>query len=591
LPKVKRRYYKTIFGHLYAGKNSLFFYKDWRKGHNKFSDAIRKVHDQGFLYTATFDLTACYDSIDHSVLGYFLQDLGIQKEFVNLLCDYLKLWTASSTEKKIYQGHGIPQGPLSSGLLSEVVLRYFDENRTEKPQSWRYFRYVDDIRFFSKKEHDLRFMLIEMDFLSKQIGLFPQSSKIEIHKVADIEKEIKSVSHPSEPIGVKISPNQAEVQKRLIELSPRFKVNNETRFKYVLGRAEPSAKLSARLLNVLNKQPHLYFSIFTYFSRYAQISKKTSIKLLELLKNNRLYPALTAAGLRSIRDRCHPDIQTDLENFARSIVDDAQFGWSPELHATAAAILLVYGRMLWKQTLEHVAQNDDWWLQSELLQHVQIDHIGNPSYESLLNELLKDKSVDVSLVAAELLSTQSLTVNSTIDKINPVAQLALRKLGLRSVRRSGFCPVSTTIQHMLGSSVNMINWKKLFGLHYNNVVSKIARLRAYYETDATALVNLLDTIHDDLLDSLFTNQVGGIGSYTHGNIGGALGSKTSRFALAFPEAYKTFNEIHQKRLESFLSHSKVKRTGKCTRYVEFNYIGKVKKRLRRAYLEIWNKWK
>jgi len=167
LPRVKRRYYKTIFGHLYTGKSSLFFYKDWRQGYKKFGDAIRKIHAQGFLYTATFDLTACYDSIDHSVLGYFLQDLGIQKEFVNLLCDYLKLWTASSTEKRIYQGHGIPQGPLSSGLLAEVVLRYFDENRTEKPKSWRYFRYVDDIRFFAIREHDLRYMLVEMDFLSR----------------------------------------------------------------------------------------------------------------------------------------------------------------------------------------------------------------------------------------------------------------------------------------------------------------------------------------------------------------------------------------------------------------------------------------
>jgi len=341
---------------------------------------------------------------------------------------------------------------------------------------------------------------------------------------------------------------------------------------------------------MLRRQPHLFSPIFNYFNRFVQIPRKTSIEILELLKSNGLYPALTAAGLRSLRGRCHPDIQTDLEKFARSTVDEAKFGWSPELHAAAAAILLVYGRMSWKQTLEHVAQKDDWWLQSELIQHVQIDQIGDPSYEALLNELLNDTAVDVSLVAAEFLSTHSLAVNCTIDKINSIAQLALRKMGLISVRRSGFCPVSAVMQHMLGLSVNMINWKKLLGPHYNNVVSKIARLRAYFETDATAWINLLDTIHDDLLDSLFMNQAGAIGSYTHGNIGSALGSKTSRLALALPEVYKAFNEIHQKRLESFLSHSKTKSTGKCTRYIEFDYIGKVKNRLRKAYWEIWKKW-
>ena len=66
LPKVGKRYYKEVFGNLYAGQRSVFFYRDWRKGYKIFGDAIRKVYTQGFEYSASFDLTACYDSIDHS---------------------------------------------------------------------------------------------------------------------------------------------------------------------------------------------------------------------------------------------------------------------------------------------------------------------------------------------------------------------------------------------------------------------------------------------------------------------------------------------------------------------------------------------
>lgn len=277
-PHVRKRYNKQTFGNLYAGKRSHFFYKDWRKGYKKFGDSLRKIYEKGFVYTASFDLTACYDNIAHSVLEHFLLDLHIQKDFIDLLCRYLRTWTAALTENRIYQGHGMPQGPLSSGLLSEVVLRYFDENHRHKPRSWKYFRYVDDIRFFAKKEVHLRSMLVDMDLLSKRIGLFPQSNKIDIHKVTNIESEIKSISNPPEPYDVKIVPNQKKVIKRINNLSNRFVIDNETRFKFVLASAIPKASLSNRLIRILELYPHLYKSIFYYFMRYTTISKAVSKK-------------------------------------------------------------------------------------------------------------------------------------------------------------------------------------------------------------------------------------------------------------------------------------------------------------------------
>jgi len=590
LPKVGKRYYKEVFGNLYAGQRSVFFYRDWRKGYKIFGDAIRKVYTQGFEYSASFDLTACYDSIDHSVLSYFLLDLGLQKEFVELLCDHLKLWTAALIEKRIYQGHGIPQGPLSSGLLSEVVLRYFDENRTEKPRYWRYFRYVDDIRFFAKNEHDLRSMLVEMDLLSKQIGLFPQSSKVDIHRVDDVEKEIKSVSHPPEPVTTKTSPNQPQVRGRLKELSPRYEVENETRFKYVLGSAEPSAELSNRLIQILRGQPHLYASVFQYFSRYTQISKAVSDNLLDLLNENSLYAAFTAAGLRALQGRCHPDIQPRLEKFAKDIIRDPKVAANPELRAAAVATLLANNRMSWKDTHDYVIQEQDWWPRTELVRHVQIGHIGQPSYEFLINQLLTDPSVDVSIVATELIVVHSLNVVSPTDKINPVAQLTLKELGMIRARRGGLCPISCAMQAMLGLSVKDIDWKKLLGTHYQPTIPNAIRLRAYSETDATAWVNLLDTIHDDLLNSLFAHEAGAIGNYAHGKPGGTLASPTSRFAQKFPKAHKAFSCVHQKRLESSLSHAVVRTTGKRTRFIEHEYIDKIKPQLQKAYLEIWGKW-
>jgi hypothetical protein len=60
--------------------------------------------------------------------------------------------------------------------------------------------------------------------------------------------------------------------------------------------------------------------------------------------------------------------------------------------------------------------------------------------------------------------------------------------------------------------------------------------------------------------------------------------------LPFPKAHKAFSCVHQKRLESSLSHAVVRTTGKRTRFIEHEYIDKIKPQLQKAYLEIWGKW-
>ena len=179
-PKVKARYNREVFGHLLAARPSVWFYQKWKSSYARFNWAARRAFADGFVYSAKFDLTAFYDSLDHGVLSHFLKDLRCDEDFLQLLINCLNTWT--STQGSIYHNHGIPQGPISSGLLSEVVLQHFDQNH-RVPTTVRYFRYVDDIRLFATNLPDLRRVVTWLDLLSKEVGLFPQSGKIDIHKV------------------------------------------------------------------------------------------------------------------------------------------------------------------------------------------------------------------------------------------------------------------------------------------------------------------------------------------------------------------------------------------------------------------------
>lgn len=119
VPRVRHRYYRAVFGHLYGGIRSTFFYARWRNCYDALKTELQKSLNLGFNIAASFDLTAFYDSLDHSVLDFFLKDLGLNRRFINELRDLLSGWTVSSDDEPIVHGQGIPQGPLPSGLLSE----------------------------------------------------------------------------------------------------------------------------------------------------------------------------------------------------------------------------------------------------------------------------------------------------------------------------------------------------------------------------------------------------------------------------------------------------------------------------------------
>lgn len=581
-PKVRRRYFSTVFGHLYAGKKSLFFYRKWQDGYKAYVRAIEDAYNEGYEYAASFDLTACYDSIDHGVLSYFLNKIGLEKEFVIYLCEKLRHWSASSQEKPIYQGHGIPQGPLPSGIISECVLQYFDQN-TKMANKIKYFRYVDDIRLMAKSETELRQELINLDLLSKNIGLFPQSSKIDIHKIEDINKEIKNISNPPEVVVRQEGPDQKKVFKRTMELSPRYKVENDTRFKYVLGGAQPSSKLHLRLIKILEKQPHLYPSIFRNFSKADKLTEKVSSECIKLLKQNTLYAAFTSNFIKALHGRIHPSYKGGLTKFCKKYYRTQ----NPQLKVAVSRNLIDSSSLNYNQKQTLVGFNN-WWVRSNIVSCLREDFIGRPSYETLINKLLRDKVSDVCIVASDCCIEYGLALHKPTSDINRLAQISLKKTGYLGQVSAKDYFIHDAIVNILGYKTNPIDWKKILGKRYKELLPKIVRWNGYVQTDPTALVNITDTINDSLLDILFSHD-GEIGNYQHGHIGSVL-IANSKFAKKYPDLFIAVKDIHDKRLESDLSHPKVKSTGKPTKFVKYKELEPLFKALSKGYLELWSNW-
>lgn len=584
--RVSPLYLRNVFGHIYAGPGNQYFYRDWRRSYTSYAGAMRRAFNDGYEYAASFDLTACYDSIDHGVLRHFLDELGVSHEVSELLCKMLRQWTDSSSKKPIHHGHGIPQGPVPSGLLAEVVLAHFDS--TAKTKGLRYFRYVDDIRLFAKNEFALRQELITLDFKSKEIGLFPQSSKVSIHRVLDIEDEIKGISQPAGP-QVFPAADQVKVRKAIAELSPRFRISNVTKFKWNLGSAAPNARLAGRLLEILDREPSLVDPVGRYLGRMPRLSRKVSFRLLDVLRAHDLYPGFAAALLRSVRENIHADARKKLFDYCQSRLSGRRSSRVPEVRGAATAVLLWNQQLTWQRSREALSLPENWWVRAWVPGFLRPEHIGQPSYEAIVHDLLRDDANDPAIVGAELLITHRLPLPRPIGKINPAAQATLYSVGRIGQIRKGVCPIRARMVRTLGASLRTVDWTQIFaGSSYRVMVTRVATWATYATADATAFVVLTDTINDMILDSLFRHD-GTIGAYTLGKMGSALQS-TSRFAIHYPKFFRIVDRIHQMRLGADLTHPVTRSTNAPTRRIAYRDMRRQLAPLAAGYSEIWQKW-
>lgn len=582
--KVKYRYHNTVFGNLYAGKKAKWFYRKWIDSYNKYRRSLKKRYKMGSFYIASFDLTACYDSIDHQVIEYFLNTYGIQKEFCDKLKSCLLRWSANN---EMLHGHGIPQGPLASGLLSEVVLSHFEdryEKFKKKHKDVYYFRYVDDIKLLGKDERSLRAVLTHLDYASKQIGLFPQSQKITIHKIADIDKETKSISLPIEEVRKKVD-DRRQINKKIVELTRNHHVDNPTEFKLYLSNASHTAQLSLRLLDLLNHHPEMSENIALYFQTYPRkISSKVVDKLILECRKPEIFQIVNSQQIESFKYRI-----SELEN--NKILSFVQERWNrrntqplnPAYRVTCLSYLLENNKQTYDEIQELLETESDWWALKSVIKYIDISTIGAPSYNELLSTLLRNPSNDVALAAAQEVINNGIKITPPYGDINLLAQSTLKHSGVIYRRARSKSYIGDRLNKICDHSFPSYKWKKFFSDHAA-AENKIIRACGYSKSDMSAFVNILDVFHDLLLDSLFRSD-GSIGEYTLGNIGGAF-NKKCRFRKKYPQLFHLCEEIHKKRLECDLSHAIVRNSKRNTTYIEYKYIFEARKLMINGYEEL-----
>jgi len=270
--KRQRVELESVFSNKLAStSDSIFFMERWQTTYNKFQEKCLDVFNQGFRWSAHFDLSAYYDTISHDLLLSIAAPNAAEPETSRMIKGWFRHWSAADSGSMT--GHGIPQGPIASDFLAEAFFLPIDVKMQK--HSFSYIRYVDDIRLFGKTENEVIKAAILLEQECRHRGLIPQSSKfivIELKSAQDAMGVLPSIA-PTDSTSSSVSFMTKAEAKRLLGSAvngrPK-KVKDKSRFRFVMYRAPSDPMILRVVLRLLPRHPEHIDAFIAYFSNYGR---------------------------------------------------------------------------------------------------------------------------------------------------------------------------------------------------------------------------------------------------------------------------------------------------------------------------------
>lgn len=559
--QITKRYRKSVFGNLCTNPESNFFYQRWQDSYKAYTKAIIKAFLNGNKYIASFDLTACYDTINHRLLwGILVEKFNFSENCATSFIELLRKWESSNGRDL---GAGIPQGPQASGIVAEAVLQEYDSyiEKLQKTSSFVYYRYVDDIRILAADEATVKWVLFLLDKKSKELGLFPQSSKISTHEITNIDNEIKRISKPlfdDEFDDEKKSQIATKTIRKLLKEEPTDLTSIRRYFQCVTQNYETN-KLA---ISAVIKYPNLIHSFAYYIQRYPRVIPSSISNYAYQCCQDKTQQFAAGIILESIEGNLnHSDSQRFLELAKALLKSDKKTPFIIDSRFKAHLLLLILKydtSPIGKRQCAYIKKSN-WWVKSCVVHLAEKGLCIEKIDKNILDGFINSDPADLSLAVANhyLLSENALVLPQTLN-IAPVAQNVLKESGL--ILRNHY--TNSQINKYLFELVQTqyeISWKKKLGKEHDQIERTLFTALGYWKTDLTAFVNLWDTLNDRVC-SILVKEHPELGGYNLGHIGSSINRQNKTFSSYLPRYFEMCLEIHEMRLSSFLSHSQVSKT-------------------------------
>lgn len=204
---------------------------EWYKQWPEYDELTRYFYEEkGYKYLALTDISAYFENVQHTLLRDLLLRYAPRESnrIVNLLMTMLRRWTLKSGDA-VDVGRGIPQGTEVGSFLGNIFLIPLDKrfDSLSHKHDVRYFRYMDDIKVFTKDKYLARDMVLEVERNLRELHLNLQGAKSQILEGNDIKRRL-------------FDPRMEELNRAYLEcekLSERERVHRRAEYEERFSRA------------------------------------------------------------------------------------------------------------------------------------------------------------------------------------------------------------------------------------------------------------------------------------------------------------------------------------------------------------------
>lgn len=564
---------KTVFSNkLTEPKDSIFFTEKWQVTYKAFQGKCVEYFNDGYRWSAHFDLSAYYDTISHNLLMSIISPSASHPETWSVVKDWLQKWSAAESSEMT--GHGIPQGPIASDFLAEAFFLPIDIYLINAGYS--YIRYVDDIRLFGETENEVRQIAVLLEQLCRDRGLIPQGKKFAIIKLESPEDAMGALPSIQQTEGRGASENEMSSAEALFIFSSAIggkpiKIKDKSRLRYVMYRAPAERKILNKVLKLLPRYPEHIDAFIAYFANYSKNRSIIKVVLNYLASGlpysyvrGELWQILARMGNRN-------DLSIGLSlarNDAKKRKDCVVLSWGVMhfLFRSEAMGLSSMGKRLRSESSFSRA------LLAPLFPQKEFTHRG-------CVKLLLKGTLEEQLAAARELQRRNISLNTLRLRQRDLSSLCrntLRSLGVISrrhhpVESDWICERLITLYGCKDIPI----WRNLLGPEYEHALQFIIEADDRYPGAYSEWLSLQDSFNDIVIRQFFIFLMSnGLPGYSALNRGGRLvkyGSliaPNSPFDLHYHSIADLLQQIHGRRNRLPGSHPYNERGGAKNRWLK-----------------------
>ena len=348
-------------------ESSIFFLARWKDEHNKYQNKIKKYFDEGYNWLAKFDLASFFDVIDHKILvNIFCKD-SLSEELKEDFLKALEKWTQPQAID-FFHSQGIPQGSCASAILADIYLHLLDEKiiKVASKNNIKYIRYVDDIILIGKNQLSTEKVLIQLDIVARELSLIPQSSKVLVKRVDNIDDELKGTNSLFEFLETGDIEKKIKAQKLLKRMflqsvkpigNNKIEITNITNVKFCLYRLLPDPDVTNFILRII-KSCFYITDLCVFYLQQTQISKLVSVEIINHIESSPNHDWHTAQLIK-LHQYIHETQRERLEEIITRLITNSEKHWILKIALVDVAQKIEHLSVILLDELIKIIQNND----------------------------------------------------------------------------------------------------------------------------------------------------------------------------------------------------------------------------------------